>query len=129
MYSSGENTPIKIYQNTWDNYRSILLGITDLIKPESEEDYIKDRLKMFVTKIEEVSSKHWARAAQAEEEYKKGRMKYGIIGAIAGIIIPLSSIISMGSDYLTVGGIGLIAFPVMGYAVGVKIYDSKFINQ
>ena len=126
MYISGESIPIRIYQNTWDNYRSVLLGITDIIKPTKDGDYIKQRINSFVLRIDAAINQYLSNVEQAENEHKKGRLKYGIIGAIAVLAVALPYFLSKSSEYLMGGGfIILIVAVIVGFTTGIKIYDSR----
>lgn len=126
MYISGERIPIRVYQNTWDNYRSVLLRVTEIIKPDKDDEYIKQRIDSFVSRIDAAINQYLCNVEQAENEYKKGRLKYGIIGAIAVLAVALPYFLSQGSDYLIRGGvIILIVVVIGGFTAGIKLYDSR----
>lgn len=62
-----------------------------------------------------------------EDEYRKGKLKYGIIGAIVVLAIALPYFLSKGSEYLMGGGIIILIVAVIaGFTTGAKIFDSRY---
>ena len=131
MYISGESIPIRIYQNTWDDYKKVLSEITGIIKPTSDAGFIKNRLMMFINKIDNAINQFLIEERNAEEEYRKGRKKYGIIGAICGLAIALLSLLDDSGEFVTpfLLILSCVSFPIIGFGLGVKIYDARNNNN